>query len=527
MADVSLRAYHRKIENWIEEDNIDKAVSQIAYLLREFPKELQTWRCLSKALLQKQDFVNADKVFEIILRVDPDDFVSHIGKSMAAEFHGEMEIAVEHMRRAFEIQPSNEGLQNELKRLIIKNNGVEPNKVRLTRGALIKIYLRGSLYEQAIAEALIGIRENSQRADYQLALAESYEKTSDYAKSVEICVNILKDLPYCQKANEILDAILSQTSKDDIPQTYRQRLIALDPYYAYVTDSTASVLDVPDIAIMIEDQSEKNLEIVNVEDLIDESWNHENEKEKEFIASDWHNIIEKALNGSQTEVNFDLGDFEEVSETEMNKIEKEESLQPHSRKETFLEKLRSTSRKLEESRIPEWIFDQDDKLVQIPQSDEPDLTPDQIEEPEPEEFYQGSNEELIAPVFLEPDNPEERESKWVSETIHENVDSEGQMSIPLEDTQEIQVMDDQPAFLLDIAEKAIVGENYQFAVATLRKLVNQGDHIHDVINRMEMIILEHPECSELLIFLGELYTRQGKREEALSVYKKAQKNILL
>jgi tetratricopeptide (TPR) repeat protein len=129
--------------------------------------------------------------------------------------------------------------------------------------------------------------------------------------------------------------------------------------------------------------------------------------------------------------------------------------------------------------------------------------------------------------MIEPTNPDQSESEWVSEAVHENVDLEKSISNPLEDTQEIQVMDNQPTDMLDIAEKAIVGENYQFAVATLRKLVNQGDHINDVVNRVEMIIQDHPECSDLLIFLGELYTRQGRRTEALEVYKKAQKNILL
>lgn len=528
MPDLSLRAYHRKIESWIEEDKIDKAISQIACLLREFPKDLQSWRCLSKALLQKQDFVNADQVFDIILRVDPDDFISHIGKSMAAEIHGEMDVAIEHMRRAFEVQPSNEGLQNELKRLIIKNDGVEPTKVRLTRGALIKMYLRGSLYEQAIAEALIGVRENSHRSDYQLALAEAYEKTGDYTKSAETCVSILKELPYCQKANEILHSILSMSSTDDIPQTYRQRLIALDPYYAYVTESTSSILDVPDIAVMIEDQSEQIPEAVNIEKIIEESWNRETTINKEFVASDWQNIIDKALGGTHLGVDFELGEYEEVSEAEMNKTNKEDSPKPHSRRESFLEKLRSSSRKEEESRIPEWIFDQDDELIQFPQENEPDLTTGQdvLADTPDSEVEQGLLEDTFTPVFIEPTGLKS-ESEWISEAGHDKGDLKETITKPLEDTQEIQVVDNQPAFMLDIVEKAVVGENYQYAVATLRKLINQGNHIDEVVSRVEMIVQDHPESSDLLIFLGELYTRQGKRAEALVVYKRAQKNILL
>jgi tetratricopeptide (TPR) repeat protein len=526
MPDLSLRAYHRKIESWIEEDKIDKAISQIAHLLREFPKDIQTWRCLSKALLQKQDFENADQVFDIILKVDPDDFVSHIGKSMAAEHRGDMEVAVDHMRRAFELQPSNEGLQNELKRLIIKNDGVEPTKVRLTRGALIKMYLRGSLYEQAIAEALIGVRENSHRSDYQLALAEGFERTGDYAKSAEICLSILKEFPYCQKANEILQSILSMSSTDDIPLTYQQRLIALDPYYAYVTESTASILDVPDIAVMIEDQSEELPEEINIETIIEESWTNDNAINKEFIASDWQNIIKKALGGTQPDVDFELGDYEEVSEAEMNKVEKEESPQPHSRKENFLEKLRSSSRKEEENRIPEWIFGQDDELIQLSQESDPDFPSDQDIIEDTPEIGQSILEETFPPVFIEPTDLD-AESEWFSEGGHPNDIPKESPSTPLEDTQEIQVVDNQPAFMLDIVEKALVGENYQYAMTTLRKLINQGFPIEEVVSRVEIMVQDHPECSDLLIFLGELYTRQGKRAEALAVYKRAQKNILL
>jgi tetratricopeptide (TPR) repeat protein len=111
--------------------------------------------------------------------------------------------------------------------------------------------------------------------------------------------------------------------------------------------------------------------------------------------------------------------------------------------------------------------------------------------------------------------------------VHDTVDREEAPSNPLEDTQEIQLVDNQPSNMLDIAEKAVVGENYHYAIETLRQLINQGDHIEDVVRRVEIMVQDHPECSDLLIFLGELYTRLGKREEALAAYKKAQKNILL
>ena len=119
MPNLSLRAYLQKIETSIEENNIDKAISQSLYLLQKFPKNLNAFQVLSKALLQKQDFKNADKVFDIILQIEPDDFVSHIGKSIIAESNHSLDSAIEQMKFAFETQPANEGLQNELKRLLL------------------------------------------------------------------------------------------------------------------------------------------------------------------------------------------------------------------------------------------------------------------------------------------------------------------------------------------------------------------------------------------------------------------------
>ena len=130
--------FFKEIETSIEENNIDKAISQSLYLLQKFPKNLNAFQVLSKALLQKQDFKNADKVFDIILQIEPDDFVSHIGKSIIAEFNHSLDSAIEQMKYAFETQPANEGLQIELKRLLLANDGVEPNKILLTRGALTK-----------------------------------------------------------------------------------------------------------------------------------------------------------------------------------------------------------------------------------------------------------------------------------------------------------------------------------------------------------------------------------------------------
>jgi len=529
MSDLSLRAYHRKIENWIEGNEIDKAIPQTEYLIQSFPKSIQSWRCLSKALLQKQDFDLADQVFDVILRVDPDDFIAHIGKSMSAEFRGDMESSIEHMRRSFELQPGNEGLENEIIRLLKKKDGQAPEKIHLTRGALIKMYLRGSLFEQAIAEALIGIRENPHRIDYQLALAEGYEKSGNYAQAVEICVNILKELPYCQKANEIVQGILGMTGSIDFPQIYHQRLIALDPYHAYLSEGTKSILDVPDIAVLVEDRSDQAIESKPIHELIAESWNNNDESEKAYKPSDWQEIIDNALGAAEPGMRFDLADYDEVSEEEMRKSNSVDTRNSLTKKEAFLGRLHpSYSKKVVSSSIPEWIFNQSDELVHQTSMEESesvhanDLSTNLIDIEIEENL--GDSE---TPVFTNTMIEEPIESNWVNELDHAESDEMNENLRKLADTQEIKVVDYQPANILDIAEKAINGENFKFAFATYRKLIDQDKQIDEVIRRVEEISAEHPDQPDLLLFLGELYSIKGRRTDALEVYKKAQKNISL
>ncbi len=56
-------------------------------------------------------------------------------------------------------------IQDELRRLYGRRDGVEPPKLRLTRGALVRMYARGDLYRQAIAEAKAALAEDNQRID--------------------------------------------------------------------------------------------------------------------------------------------------------------------------------------------------------------------------------------------------------------------------------------------------------------------------------------------------------------------------
>lgn len=313
MSNLALRSYHQKIESFIEENKIDKAITQCFFILQKFPRNLHTYQVLSKALLQKQDFKSADKVFDVILRIDPDDFVSHIGKSMIAEDNKRLDSAVEHMKYAFEIQPANEGLQIELKRLFLSKDGIEPKKIQLTRGALIKMYLKGKLYQQAIAESRIGLSETPHRIDYKIAMAKSFFESGDYIQAVETCVEISSHLPYCWTANEILDNVITKNQTIENEGFYRKRLVELDPYYAFMLPSTKSVFDVPDIAVLVDDESDMNDLDFDFDSFLKNTW----ENQVQFGGKDnfpteeidWDTIISKAVESPTIQANFNEGEL--------------------------------------------------------------------------------------------------------------------------------------------------------------------------------------------------------------------------
>ena len=78
MHKIPLRMFYKKIEELILNQQSDAAISRAEYLLEKYPKNIYVYKLLGKAFLDKQEFDYANTVFEKILLVEPDDFVSHI-----------------------------------------------------------------------------------------------------------------------------------------------------------------------------------------------------------------------------------------------------------------------------------------------------------------------------------------------------------------------------------------------------------------------------------------------------------------
>ncbi|MGH2620121.1 MAG: tetratricopeptide repeat protein, partial [Anaerolineales bacterium] len=252
MPEVSLRAYTKQIDELIERERLEEAIAHCRHILHGYPKHLETYRHLGKAYLEAKRYGDAADIFQRVLSAAPDDFVSHIGMAIVREDEGNLDAAIWHMERAFETNPANPAIQQEMKRLIGKRDGLEPHKVRLTRGALARMYAHGELYPQAVAELRSALQEDPERPDLQVLLADIYWQTNQQSEATTLSNRILEKLPYCLVANRILAAGLQAGDRVEEAAVFHRRIAGLDPYAAFVESAMVDPAAVEPSAVMLE-----------------------------------------------------------------------------------------------------------------------------------------------------------------------------------------------------------------------------------------------------------------------------------
>ncbi|MCB9144174.1 MAG: tetratricopeptide repeat protein [Anaerolineales bacterium] len=268
MAKVSLRIYNREIENLIDQGHTNEAIAHCRHILQTFPKHLETYRMLGKAYLEARRYGEAIEIFNRLLMAVPDDFVAHVGLSIIRDEEKKLDDAIWHMERAFEVQSSNPAIQAELQKLYGRRDGMVPPKVRMTRGALARIYVLGELYPQAISEIRSVLAEDPQRVDMQVLLAHSYYKSGQRADATDICNQLLKRYAYFFDANRIMVELITASAAAETTQVYRARIAELDPYSNFVKGSIFQTNEVPDASINLE-----RLEYSSEEAVAEQNWN--------------------------------------------------------------------------------------------------------------------------------------------------------------------------------------------------------------------------------------------------------------
>jgi len=244
----------------IESGHANEAIFHCVSILNIYPKCVEVYRLLGQALLESDRLSESQEVFSQLLSVLPDDFTAHVALSEINSKNHQLDKAIWHLERAFEPQPSNAFVQDELRKLYTARDGVPPAKIRLTRGALIRMYAKGELYQQAISEALSLLEADKERQDIIVLLAKMYSLADHKLEAVEICSDILSQSPYCYEANLIMHEIEQPKSVNGTDSLYWSRLKEIDPYFAFVNPQQPSPQNVPSDAIILEKPQYNSLE---------------------------------------------------------------------------------------------------------------------------------------------------------------------------------------------------------------------------------------------------------------------------
>ncbi|MBN1137453.1 MAG: tetratricopeptide repeat protein, partial [Anaerolineae bacterium] len=229
MPEIPLHSYAARIKEMIRNDHHDEAIAHCQHILRQYPKHVETYCLLGEACLEKELYRSAIECFQRALGADPENLISRVGLGIITGEQGMLPEAIWHMERAFELAPGNTEVRRELQRLYTQRDSVEKARLKLTPGALGRLYARNGLYERAITEFRSLLKEDPNLPDIRVALAEALWHDGRRLEAVDVCLDLLSMLPNCLKANLILGEIWMRGGNEDAGEEKLNIARALDP----------------------------------------------------------------------------------------------------------------------------------------------------------------------------------------------------------------------------------------------------------------------------------------------------------
>ena len=232
---LTLSSYTEKIDGLIHQDRHDEAIALCQHVLHYYPKHVDTYCQMGEAYLEKGDLAGAQELFRRVLSANPEDLAAHTG---LAEIYKQQHLAPEavwQIERAYELDPANPEIRKELLRLYAEQDAKPRARLKLTPGALARLYARQGLFTQAIQE-FHALADDETRYDARVALIETLWHAGRPREAAEAAQRLLETLPYCLKANLILGAIWQESGLTE-GESFLQRATELDP-----TNRAASVV---------------------------------------------------------------------------------------------------------------------------------------------------------------------------------------------------------------------------------------------------------------------------------------------
>ncbi len=252
MGQMSLQAAFDQTRQWLETNDLDRAIGMAQHILETYPKCLEARQMLGEAFLSNRQYEQARIEFEKVLSFDPEHIPALVGLGMTSERLGQLSSAITAFERALEIKPDLPELRSQLLRLYTEAWGSEYAHLRLSRVGLARLYAKGHMLPQAISEFRQVVADQPDRLDARVALAEALWRDEQEEEALEVCRAILANPqhPDVLKANLILGYI-ELASGNPSGEQYWRNALTIDPYQSMARMLFESLppVDVPEPVI--------------------------------------------------------------------------------------------------------------------------------------------------------------------------------------------------------------------------------------------------------------------------------------
>ncbi len=257
MPQVSLKEYAASIAQMIQGGNVDNAIVHCRHVLSYYPKYLPAYQLLAHACLEKGDLAHASHFFQCVLSVDPEDADAWMNLALLSDDLGELEQATWLMERAFDVVPGNSQVRNHLRQLYTRRDGIERTRVKLSGGALARLYAVGGFHRKAAEELHKLLQDGTDLpplhvAQLEVTLARALWHIQGMAPMADqVCQSLTSKLPNCLQANLIMAQIRSSAGREEEAEPYLAVVRSVDPEGSHAFDLLGDRSPVPQIAIEI------------------------------------------------------------------------------------------------------------------------------------------------------------------------------------------------------------------------------------------------------------------------------------
>lgn len=229
MTERSLRDFCNEVKRLIDMESYAQAIETSRHILRIYPRHIETYSLLGQACLENGDIREAVELFQRALSANPEDVTAWTGLAAAYEQDDLPEVTAWNLERAFELDPTQNGVRQELQRLYGQIHHVKELRLKLNSAALGRTYLRGGLYQQAVNEFRSVLAKEPNLRHIKVGLAIAHWQLGQRVEAAEVCLDILDELPNCIQANLILGEIWLRSDRETEGEQLLQLAEELDP----------------------------------------------------------------------------------------------------------------------------------------------------------------------------------------------------------------------------------------------------------------------------------------------------------